>query len=165
MRDVLEQIADGLTARLYYLSLFTALAIPDMCGAIDSTDGRASGTNYAAWFDLWVGPRYAGRLTGEECYGFRCSLLHQGQLQSTRGRYSRIVFVEPDVTTVVLHNNVINDALNIDVRIFCEDIIDAASFWLDYVENTPRFIANFQNFVRRYPTGLAPYIEGTPVIS
>ena len=35
MQNLLDQIQKGLEADLYYLSLFAALAIPDICGAID----------------------------------------------------------------------------------------------------------------------------------
>jgi hypothetical protein len=165
LRDLLAQLSNSLNTNLYYLSLYVALTIPDMCGALDSTDGRASGNEYVKWFDKHVAPKYRGFLSGEECYEFRCSLLHQGQLRPRKGRYSRMVFVEPAATTNVLHNNIINDALNIDVRLFCKDMIDSAIQWLDQVEGTALFKTNFEKFVRRYPTGLAPYIGGVPVIA
>src|SRR5699024_6261516 len=46
----------------------------------------------------------------------------KGSTQHPRGRHSRIIFVEPGQSGIVLHNNIMNDALNIDVHIFCEDI-------------------------------------------
>lgn len=42
MKNLLEQIDHGLKVNLYYLSLFVALSIPDICGAIDSQNGEAS---------------------------------------------------------------------------------------------------------------------------
>ena len=36
MRDLLEQIERGLDQNLYYLALFSALSLPDICGAVDS---------------------------------------------------------------------------------------------------------------------------------
>jgi len=81
MRDVLAQLRESLDANLYYLSLFVALSIPDICGAIDSENGEASGKKYAQWFDRYVAPKYHGFLVGEDCYRFRCSLLHQGGLR------------------------------------------------------------------------------------
>lgn len=164
MRDVLAQIRQALGANLYYLALFAALAMPDICGAIDAEDGQATGRTYAEWFDKYVAPKYRGSLTGEDCYQFRCSLLHQGSLRSRKGKYSRLIFVEPSATTNVFHNNVLNDALNIDIRIFCNDIAAGVTRWLDEVETTDRFKTNFDKCVRRYPEGLSPYIVGLPVV-
>ena len=46
MRDFLAQIKMGLDQNLYFLSLFSALAIPDICGAIGSENGEASAEKY-----------------------------------------------------------------------------------------------------------------------
>ena len=123
MKYLLEQIRKALCVNLYYVSLFTSLAIPDICGAIGSANGKASDTKYKNWVDKYVAHKYFGMLTGEDCYYFRCSLLHQGSSQNPKSTYKRILFVEPSASTNVFHCNILNDALNIDVRIFCEDII------------------------------------------
>lgn len=78
--------------------------------------------------------------------------------------YSRILFIEPGTTTNVFHCNIMNDALNLDVGIFCTGMLNGAQSWLDSVRGTPRFSANYDKFVRRYPNGLSPYIVGIPVI-
>ncbi len=164
MQNLLDQIQKGLEADLYYLSLFTALAIPDICGAIDSKNGKADSSKYRKWFDEYVAPKYKGFLTGEDCYAFRCSLLHQGSSQHPKSSYSRILFVEPTATTNVCHNNILYDALNIDIRIFCNDIIEGVRKWLQKVENTDSYKQNCNKFMKRHPNGLRPYIVGVPVI-
>lgn len=168
MRIFLEQIRTSLDSNLYYVALFAALAVPDICGAIDSDDGVASKNKYMEWFDKYVAPKYRSGntkyLTGEDCYYFRCSLLHQGSSQHLHSSFSRVLFVEPTATTTVFHCNIMNDALNIDVRIFCDDIVAGAYEWLEKVSGTERFERNFNKFMRRYPQGLAPYIVGVPVI-
>ena len=164
MKNLLEQIEKGLDNNLYYLSLFAALSIPDICGAIDSENGEANKDKYVQWFNKYVARKYRGFLDGEDCYYFRCSLLHQGSSQHPKSNYSRIFFVEPTATTIVCHRNIFNDALNIDVRIFCSDIIEGAREWLKEVENTDLYKKNYSKFLRRYPEGLAPYIVGVPVI-
>jgi hypothetical protein len=165
MRDLLEQIRKGLDNNLYYLSLFVALSLPDICGAMNSTNGEACKYKYVDWFDRYVAGKYICMLDGEDCYRFRCSLLHQGSSQHPRSTYSRIIFVEPTATTSVFHRNVLNDALNIDVRIFCNDIIEGVAEWLDEVENTALYQRNYSKFMMRYPNGLEPYIVGVPVIA
>jgi len=164
VEDIIHQVRIANRAGIYFVTLFSALALPDICAALESDDGQASKSSFIAWFDTHVAPRYNGFLDGETCYYFRCSMLHQGSTQHPRGRYSRIIFVEPGNSGMVLHNNIMNDALNIDVRIFCEDICEAAGRWWNSASTHPRVQANLSRFVRRYPTGLAPYIGGIPVI-
>ncbi len=164
MRDFLAQIRQALATNLYYVALFTSLAVPDICGAIGSVDGIANKSRYVDWFDKYVAPKYFGMLDGEDCYYFRCSLLHQGSSQHPHSTYSRILFVEPSATTNVFHCNVLNDALNIDVQIFCNDIVSGALTWLEQYETTEQYKRNYNKFMRRYATGLSPYIVGVPVI-
>jgi hypothetical protein len=102
--------------------------------------------------------------TGKDCYYYRCSALHQGSSQHPQGTYSRILFVEPSATTNIFHCNILNDALNIDVRIFCNYIVSGALDWLRQYETTELYERNYGKFMRRYPRGLSPYIVGVPVI-
>jgi len=166
MHDLTEQIRKASTGGLYYIALFGALALPDICGALESDDGLANKQRYIQWFDAHVAPEYNGSLDGETCYCFRCSMLHQGSTQHRRSRYSRILFFEPGNSGFVVHNFILNDdALFIDVRIFCEDICAAVERWLPEASKKPSFQANVARFVRRHPQGLAPYIGGVPVFS
>ena len=164
MQDIIQQIRAANKVGLYYVALFSALAVPDICAALESADGQASKDKFVAWFNANVAPSYNGFLDGESCYYFRCSMLHQGSTQHPRGRYSRIIFVEPGNSGMVLHNNILNDALNIDARIFCEDICAATERWWPKASTRPDVQTNLARFVRRYPGGLAPYIVGLPVI-
>ena len=99
MRDLLAQIRAALDGNLYYLALFVTLAVPDICAALDSDTGEASAVKYKRWFDSNLGSLYGEAFTGEDCYHFRCSLLHQGTTQHPKGRYARVVFLEPGAKT------------------------------------------------------------------
>ena len=132
MKDFLGQINAAVGAGLFYVALHSALALPDICAALESPSGTTSGERYADWFDRFVankytvGPNKEPSLTGDQCYQFRCALLHQGRLQPDRAQgYSRMFFLEPN-GGLIMHNNVMGDALNIDVRIFCGDLIAGA---------------------------------------
>lgn len=164
MRDLLFQIKKGLFSNLYYLSLFAALAIPEICGAVDSKDGQASKENYVNWFDKYVGPRCQEFFTGEDCYYFRCSLLHQGSFPHRQGKYYRILFVEPSAIDSDLHCRIVEGALVLDIRIFCQEMIKGTEKWLEEKEKTELFKANMAKFIQRYPEGLPPYVVGMPVI-
>lgn len=164
MRDYLEQVTRGLDANLYYLSLAAALTIPDMCAGLESPDGLTNASKYKAWYEEHCADVCAF-LTGEDCYYYRCSMLHRGTSQHPKSSFSRVLFVEPGVTTNVFHCNLMNDALNIDVNVFCRAIVQAADSWLDRVEGTDPYESNAAKFMRRYVSGLRPYIVGVPVIS
>ncbi|MGH9012507.1 MAG: hypothetical protein ACRDZ1_00975 [Acidimicrobiia bacterium] len=166
MNDFLDQVeAAANDGRLYYIALLGALTVPDICGALEAKDGQATGDRFKAWYDAHVAPQQKF-LTGEDCYRFRCSFLHQGSTQHPKSGYSRILFVEPGAASnVVLHMNVMMDALNIDARLFCLEVVDAARHWLTGVVGTEPYETNLNAFVRRYPDGLPPYIGGVSVIS
>lgn len=85
MREFFDQVLRAADAHLYYLALFGALAIPDVCASMESADGLTCGPRYIGWFDAHVAARYTvgpGRepsLTGQDAYGIRCSMLHQAR--------------------------------------------------------------------------------------
>ena len=162
MDRLFDEIALAVNGGLYFLGLIATLSIPDMCAGLESADGQTTGPKYIAWFDKWVAVKYGGRVTGQDCYGLRCSLLHQGRAQPHRGLYARAIFVEPGPIGV-FHNNVLNDALNLDIPTFCHDMIDSARQWLPTVSGTAVFQANLDAFFTRHPQGIAPYIVGVPV--
>jgi hypothetical protein len=183
MRSLIDQIEASLGSHLYYLSLIGTLAVPDIAGALSSADGEASGKRYADWYDTWARPRFVeavrasvpeharlyvkdieNPLTGDVCYRFRCSLLHQGSSQHSKSLFSRIVFIEPGATTNVIHYGQINDALCIDLNLFCREVIAGARVWLQAVEATEQYVKNYERFARRHPDGLPPYIAGVPVV-
>jgi hypothetical protein len=183
MHTLVDQIEASLGSHLYFLSLYTSLTVPDIAGALSSENGEASGAKYAAWFEQWVRPRFfetvlasvpaehrhyikpmESPLTGEACYRFRCSLLHQGSSQHPKSPFSRIIFIEPGATTNVVHYGQLNDALCIDLNLFCREMIAGARLWLKQAEQDANYLKNYQQFARRHASGLAPYIGGVPVV-
>ena len=53
-------------------------------------------------------------------------MLHEGRFIPHQGGYTRVLFIEPGAGTLVAHNNVMDDALNIDVNIFVRDMVESA---------------------------------------
>src|ERR1017187_5571386 len=51
MRDILAQTRAANAVGLYYVALFSAFALPDICAALESRDGETNGSLYRAWFD------------------------------------------------------------------------------------------------------------------
>lgn len=170
MEELLIDVEKASESGLALVALFTALTLPDICGSLESEDGRANGERYKAWFDTWVAPKYSSphssspTLTGTNCYAYRCGLLHQGRNVHDRLGYSRILFLLPQAD-LTLHNNVINDALNLDIPCFVRSITDSVREWVRAKSGDPRFEENIAHFMKVHPHGLSPYIMGVPVVS
>ena len=160
MEHIFREIRAAVTGNALVLALFGILAIPDICGALASQDGRATGSRYKAWFAANLGSQYPS-LDAAEFYKMRCSMLHQGA--TATANYCRTIFTPPGPVTI--HNSVVNDALVLDLPTFSEDLIAAAESWLVSNGGDEPVKSNLARLVRWHPHGLAPYIVGTPIIS
>jgi len=159
-----KHIERALDAHLYYLAVICTLMLPDICSALESEDGQTQREKYKAWCDTWFLDSYPN-LTRDDLYSLRCGVVHQGKLGHQNMQYSRIVFTLPVSDKTSIHNNVVNDALNLDAVTFCRDMIDAVSRWYIQNKNGTWVKANLPRLIRLYPKGLPPYITGVPVIS
>lgn len=79
--------------------------------------------------------------------------------------YSRVLFTLPDAANNVLHDNVIDDALNLDAVTFCQDMVQAVLRWYDASKNDPNVVSNLPRLFQYHENGLAPYIVGVPLIA
>lgn len=93
MDELIAQIRQASASGLYYLALLGALTLPDICGALNSENGRASGPKYRDWLRKYI-PEQADE--ADDIYGPRCSLLHQGQAKPKGGQFP-IAFTHPSV--------------------------------------------------------------------
>lgn len=169
MDDLLEELTRVADAGFYSVALFTALALPDICAAMESENGWAKKDKYVAWFDKWIEPKYNSgyiggpRLSGETCYAYRCGLLHQGRSMHENLGYSRIIFLPP--MQYKAHNCLLNDALMIDIPTLVKDISDSIREWMKTVKGAQNFERNYAHFMRRHKYGIPPYIVGVEVYS
>jgi hypothetical protein len=171
MRTLISQTRKALESELYYVALLSSLAVPDIAGALESTNGQASGKRYAAWYESWVRPRLKesrGRenpLSGSACYGFRCAMLHQGRSQRNNDQYRHIMFVEPGHPNYGIHYCLMGgNALLIQLDEFVQEVLRGCELWLENVEGSEPFESNYAGFARHHPHGLAPYVVGVPVV-
>lgn len=168
MEELLSQIENCVEKESYLIGIYTSLSIPDICAALQSPNGESKKTKYVNWCNQWLSSKYyipivdKHTLTGEQCYAFRCGVVHQGRSQHADLGYSRILFVDPKSKNC-FHNNVINDALNIDAGIFCSDMVASAREWLEANKDNENVVKNMPYLLQKYPQGIAPYIVGVPV--
>lgn len=149
----LSQIDECVKKGFYYVAIMASLVIPDIGGAIDSDNGSANKTKYAGWFNKYVQPRYIGdlKLTGDECFYLRCSMLHQGKTKHDADKikvaFTNFPQVIPPVTPLFRHNSL---GLLIDPRTFCYNMIYGAYCWLEVVHDDDCFKKNIENFISFY---------------
>jgi hypothetical protein len=186
LHDVREALSHG----LLYIALSQCLAFPDVCGALESVDGKATGARYKAWFDKYVSNKYSAgaafasyqTLTGDDCYYFRCSLLHQSITTHHASRFERIIFT----TNIQWHNVLVapgdldylpidqksrsltgmggKGALLLNLTTFCEDIMQGVEVWAQEKKDEAQVAANYARTIKPYPNGFQPF-QGMMVIT
>jgi len=168
MENIIKAIESSLEGKNYYGALFVALSAPDICGYLESPTERSQ-VRYEKWFERYmldkyrlpVGPSHTLHvfLSPSDCYALRCALLHEGREeiieQRARESLERFHFIEPPQLGTI-HCNQFNNVLQLQVDIFCQDIISALHAWLkDTKENTD--IQRRRNGVLKvYPSNQVP---------
>jgi hypothetical protein len=162
MKELIEQIRAASAHGLYYLALYGTLTLPDICGALASDNGRASGAKYKDWLRTNV-PEHAA--DADEIYGLRCSMMHQGQALPHGGHFP-IAFTAPG--TGQLHNlsTVVGDEQVgwMSIELFVAEVTSGAERWLAQYGDSNTVQRNLEKFARLRPEGLPPHVSG-PVIA
>jgi len=161
---ILSDIQSCLGNGMFYAAITVSLTLPEICAALEASNGRGSSEKYKTWYNTYLADLYP-LITDDFCYSLRCSVVHQGKFGRPGEQYSRILFTIPDQTGNFFHNNVINDALNLDAAKFCSDVMDAAKRWYAAKQGDPNVLKNLPNLVRYRPKGLAPFMVGMPLIA
>jgi hypothetical protein len=163
MEVITRDIERALDAGLYYLALLCTLSLPDICAALESHDGRATKRSYTGWCTKWF-TEYP-EITSDDLYYLRCGVVHQGRLGHPDSQYSRILFTLPNASQNVCHRNIMRDALNLDVTLFCHDMVGAVSRWYAAKQNDSNVKSNLPRLVQYREQGLGPYLVGIPLIT
>ena len=136
------------SARAYWALLHITVCMPDICGALESLNGEASGQKYIEWFNrYWSDPV----LNGDECYRMRCKVLHQARSLTDRpGRYDGIAFGQPSNDGQIYHKQVSNRILHLDVGEFEKELRAGIKKWIRDTESQNDTIksGNVENNIR-----------------
>lgn len=128
----------------YIAALYLSLTLPDICARIESADHKTSKTKYIEWFNAYLSHQYKHRigsqkkehvfLTGDDLYALRCAVLHEGRLdiskQNAKKIHDKFFF-----TIGHPHLRQINSTLQLDLPIFCKEICDGVSKWVETNKN------------------------------
>lgn len=126
----------------WYAALALALALPDICGKLESP-AISSQKRYVAWFDKYLLRTYtvnmSGKtivfLNGNDLYALRCSLLHEGSEDISEQRARQILdkFI---FSIEESHRIMIDDSILIlNVAKFCQEICESVDEWFNDVKN------------------------------
>ncbi len=133
MKAFLDSVKDSIGNRNWYAALTVSLTLPDIASKIQYPDINNISKRYSAWFHSYLGSIYSDLLVGEDCYALRCALLHEGGGVISKQRAKKILN-EIHFAAFDDGNSVdkikINNVLQLDVKKFCEEVIDGVEQWL-----------------------------------
>lgn len=164
MEMIFREIELANQSGLHYLAIALSLTVPDICCALESPNGEGGANRYKAWYLANLASKYPN-ITDTDIWSLRCGVLHQGRYGNQKLQYARILFTLPAKNFNFTHNNIVFDALNLDAVRFCNDIIASGRAWFTSHQNDPFVVANLPRLVQLRPNGIAPYMQGGPVIS
>ncbi|WP_344698905.1 hypothetical protein [Sphingomonas limnosediminicola] len=145
---MLHEIQAAITNGLPYLAMMQALAVPDICGALMASDGRATRSAYLAWYGEYMWGNFI-LLSPEQCYSLRCGFVHQSRSDLAGGHFKRIAFhchfwgAMDSMPMVDM-----GDTLYISVEQFCAHLNNAAHRWFATVAFDPTVLENAQSLLK-----------------
>ena len=122
-------------AKAYWCLLHVTVCLPDICAALQSTDGESKGNRYIVWCDQWLAH---AALSGVERWAMRCKVLHQGRASTgMHKRYTAFAFGQPHDTGTVDHMRVDSTTLHLDVGALAAETQQAVARWIEWLEANP----------------------------
>jgi hypothetical protein len=116
----------------YWALLHITVCLPDLCAALQSANGEATGQRYVKWCNTYLPNKI---LSGAERYCMRCKVLHQGRATTDKpGRYVGFSFGQPSPQGHVDHLRVDGDCLNVDVGCLANEVQAGANKWARTLE-------------------------------
>jgi hypothetical protein len=160
MNDLIDSVKKSLQDKNWYAALTLTLTLPDICGNIDYPKSFSK-KRYAKWFDKYVKSKYTFEigakkklhtfLNGSDCYALRCSYLHEGTsitlFQKSHELLEDFLFVKPPPTGKV-HLNQIDKKLQLQVDLFCTDIVESIKSWLFDIKEDKVKMEKLTNLLR-----------------
>lgn len=142
MQRFTNAVRAAVEAENWYAALSMALSLPDVCGRLEQPT-LGSKERYVSWCQRWLEPKYTSRLgpertlhvflCGEDCYALRCSYHHEGGgnilEQRARKALHDFHFITPPANGSLIHNNQVNNTLQLQVDIFASDVATAVDAW------------------------------------
>ena len=166
MELLLLQIESALKNHEYFVALMCTLALPDICGAIEKSNGKATKNRYISWYNTNMLDQR--NLTATQCYDFRCRMLHQGISGYNQDSLEKkVIFIYPNNQIRIdnyRYSNKTKEAICIDLIDFCNTMISSVRHWEAKTKGSPNYIKNINRVITIHPNGIFPFIVGFPCI-
>ena len=143
-----EQIPLLIKIKAYWALLHFIIIFPDICGALESSDGRATPDKYINWTQKYI--EYSPLLSAEELYDIRCLLLHQGRTLG-KFRYPNYIFGQPSINGSRVHKcRLSNGFFVLDVDELTKEILKGLDEWFNELSANPgsTISINVQNNIK-----------------
>ena len=145
--DFVEQLKISYEAKAYYLTLMGTVSLIDICAALNEPSGETDRNVFKKWYETYLPSHCNDRdeplgFSADDCYKFRCKLLHQGRAE---GENKKMVFYVGDGH---IHRCASNDFYYLDIERFMNDVISAACEWLDENQGVPHIDENFSKMIK-----------------
>ena len=163
MEELIKELKIALDNKLYITAINTCLIIPDICSALQSSNGRTNGKKYSNWYNTYVSFKYKNNLRGTEVYKLRCASVHQGKYNENYENYEKIIF-QPS-GQIIMNNCIANNCLILNIEIFVKDFINSYYEWKIEMKENPFYEKNIKQSFKYNPLGVSPYVVGTPIIA
>jgi hypothetical protein len=146
MKNIIDAIDESLKTKNWYSALVLSLILPDICGKLEEPTKNSS-IRYTEWFGKYLGNKYQGFLTGNDCYALRCSFIHEGssdiEQQKKQEILDKFVFIDDGPHLNLFKNCHLGDPqfdgkdfLQMSVKEFSHDMINAVNNWfIDVAQN------------------------------
>ncbi len=157
MEDYIRQLRATYRSGLYYFTLFGTLSLIDFCAALNSPSGETSPRLFKEWFNKYL-PQYSSTSFGsatsfsaDECYKFRCRMLHQFRAEIDADSIDHTVKsgkIAFRTGTSKVHMCNFSGVYYLDIETFMEDVISGVERWTDDVRNVPHVEENRKKIVK-----------------
>lgn len=163
MEQFLSSIEKSIETENWVTAIFASLSIPDICGGAENKI-KGNGARYRDWFNRYMRSRYAPdnlyesvlafcphslehvpqeaidvlksqpvsvTFTAEDCWALRNACLHEGRDEEKLKKFKITI---PDLGNHIVHLNRDDGITQLDAKVLCEDIVNAARKWLDDIK-------------------------------
>jgi hypothetical protein len=158
LETLVAEIMECLKGRQWYAGLVLTLMLPDVCAALEAPNGKSNSDRYKAWFDTWL-QRKLPLLSADDLYFLRCGVSHEAKFKHDKMKYKQVFFTLRLKNGFWTHMNEHQDALNLDLCIFCQDVIDSVEVWYEQNKDNRTVKKNLRHLVQFYPLGMLDFLN------
>lgn len=141
IEPMINDVKQCLNNKAYYAALTLSLALPDICSTLEFPEIKNnSKMRYKKWLEKYffdIHDDYKNVMKSGDVYALRCAYLHNGsdrlENHSAREILNKFRFIHAPENWFVHLNSLINNGVNtlqLDVREFCNEILDAVNSFL-----------------------------------